>query len=162
ELAARHQAMILGPVEGVPFQPMGAERWVNPNCRIVAATNADLEENVRLGRFREDLFYRLAAVHVVDGPPPREQPGDRPSLVEHFMQQQPTPKCVSDTAMELLASLPWRGNVRELRGAVQHLAAHVASETITGDDVCKLPAARAKPAGAVARASSHEILVRLE
>jgi DNA-binding NtrC family response regulator len=161
ELSLRHQAMILDAVEGLPYQPVGAEHWVTPDGRIVAATNANLEACVHAGRFREDLFYRLA-VHVVHVPPLRAHLDDVPALALHFMGLQKTARQLSAGAMDLLASFEWPGNVRQLKNNVERLAIQSDGEIITADEVARMHVEPTTPTGSVLKAGPREMLVRLE
>jgi len=123
EAAASLQAKLLRFLQERAVRPLGGSRERRVDARIVAATNRDLRREVAAGRFREDLYYRLA-VFPIPIPPLRERPEDLPALVEHFLARhgRAEGKCgcrVSDTAMRLLAAHPWRGNVRELENEIQ-------------------------------------------
>jgi two-component system response regulator HydG len=103
--------------------PVGATDAIPIDTRILAATNRDLEEEIKRGNFRRDLFYRLnvIAVHL---PPLRQRPDDIPILVELFLQRHADergeePKRFSDAAMAVLQSHSWPGNVRELENALE-------------------------------------------
>jgi DNA-binding NtrC family response regulator len=93
------------------------------DVRILAATNADLEETIRAGRFREDLFYRLNVV-TVRMPPLRERPEDLPALAEHFAKafcerEKVSYRGIGDSALKSLRAHAWPGNVRELKNAIE-------------------------------------------
>jgi len=103
--------------------PVGATEPRPIDTRIVAATNRDLEEEIRQGRFRQDLFYRLnvIAIHL---PPLRERADDIPLLADHFLrraaaQKGGEPKLLSDGAAEAMRAYAWPGNVRELENAME-------------------------------------------
>ena len=106
---------------------------VKTDARVVAATVKDLKEEVRRGRFREDLFYRLDVIEI-RMPPLRERPGDVAPLALHFVQKysrkfgKPVKK-VSDEALDALGAYPWPGNVRELENAIER--AMILEETDT-------------------------------
>ena len=85
-MSARTQAKVLRVLESGDVEPIGADKVVRVNVRVVAATNRDLEEEIRAGRFREDLFYRLNVVPIRT-PPLRERLEDVPLLVEHFARR---------------------------------------------------------------------------
>jgi DNA-binding NtrC family response regulator len=108
--------------------------------RVVAATNKDLAAEISAGRFREDLFYRLAVVPI-ELPPLRARREDLPSLVEHFLEQvcadnDRRRKKVASGAMTLLMQHDWPGNVRELKNVVERLAILTGdAETIVDADV---------------------------
>jgi DNA-binding NtrC family response regulator len=119
--------------------PLGASLPVPVDVRIVAATNRDLEEEVRTGRFRVDLFYRLNVVHVTL-PPLRDRRDDIPVLVEHLIQRFSqqygvAPKRVTPEALERLNAHAWPGNVRELQNVIERAFALSISDTITVADL---------------------------
>jgi DNA-binding NtrC family response regulator len=117
------QAKMLRVLEDKRVRPLGATVETPIDVRIVAATNADLEQAIAQGKFRSDLYYRLAtiAVHV---PPLRERPEDLPLLIKHFLVRaaiecgKPLPAIEPDAA-ECLARYGWPGNVRELQNVIQ-------------------------------------------
>jgi DNA-binding NtrC family response regulator len=105
-------------------KPVGANRRVRTDVRIIAATNRDLEKEVQAGNFREDLYYRLAVIKV-ELPPLRKRVEDIPVLVNHFVKQfspKGAPIEISYDTMRKLAAFPWTGNVRELRNFVERAA----------------------------------------
>jgi formate hydrogenlyase transcriptional activator len=115
--------LLLRVLQERDFERLGGSASIKVNVRIVAATNRDLAEDVRSGRFRSDLFYRLNAfpVHV---PPLRERPEDIPPLVAHLATKYAwrlgrTIDRVDARGLRLLATQPWRGNVRELENVVE-------------------------------------------
>src|SRR5881397_296813 len=113
------QAKFLRAVQEREVTPLGASLPVSIDVRLIAATNRDLGGEVRAGRFRTDLFYRLDVVHI-ELPPLRAHPEDIPNLVEHFLQSfsrqyRVSPKRVTAEALERLTAYTWPGNVRELQ-----------------------------------------------
>jgi two-component system, NtrC family, response regulator AtoC len=113
------QAKLLRVLQEKEFVPVGGERPVRADVRIIAATNRDLDALVREGRFRDDLFYRLNVIPL-RLPPLRERAGDLPALMEHFLRSygERYGKPVPVAPPEVLAAAqayPWPGNVRELR-----------------------------------------------
>ena len=121
ELPLDLQPKLLRVLEGLEVRRVGANTHRQVDVRIVAATNRSLEKEVDAGRFREDLFYRLAVVRVAL-PPLRERPEDIPLLIEHFAQEavrrgQP-PVQLPDATIRGFLAQAWPGNVRELRNAV--------------------------------------------
>lgn len=125
DLSPLGQADLLRVLEDGIFRPLGSSETVHADARIVAATNVDLAEACRDGRFREDLFYRLNVI-TLTLPPLRERPEDIPTLAErftlHFCQRHRRPqKRLSPTLIRHLQSLPWRGNVRELRNTIERM-----------------------------------------
>ncbi len=117
------QAKLLRFLESKQFRRVGGLADISIDVRIVAATNANLEEAIQAGRFRRDLFYRLNVIPI-DIPPLRERPEDIPDLVDLFASRfaaelkRPVRR-FSDRAMELMRRHDWPGNVRELRNAVE-------------------------------------------
>jgi two-component system response regulator HydG len=117
------QAKLLRVLEDRTVIPVGANEERPVDVRIVAATNRDLEERVREGRFREDLYYRLAVL-AVELPPLRERLEDIPLLADHFRREcaerhNKTVDRVSDEVVGVLREHDWPGNVREFRNVVE-------------------------------------------
>jgi DNA-binding NtrC family response regulator len=140
ELAAGAQAKLLRVVQEGEVRPVGEERARKVDVRVIAATHRDLEEEVRRGRFREDLFYRLNVVHL-RVPPLRERTEDVPVLARHFLARFAerfgvAPLRATDALLSRLAAHPWPGNVRELENAVERL---VALSPPDGPDLGLLP-----------------------
>ena len=123
ELPFELQAKLLRVLESGEFERLGSSRTLQSDARIIAATNRVLEEEVRKGRFREDLWYRLK-VFPITVPPLRERPEDIPLLVKWFVDQlaKKMGKRVGEIpkrTMQMLQSYPWPGNVRELKHAIE-------------------------------------------
>ena len=123
EMAPLLQAKLLRFLEEKSFKRVGSAQDVKVDVRVIAATNRSLQEEVKKGRFREDLFYRLN-VMAVELPPLRERKGDVALLVDHYIDNFNTEfrkkiHGVTPAAMAALQGYPWRGNVRELRNAVE-------------------------------------------
>jgi len=142
EIPLSLQAKFLRAVEQREVTPLGASLPVPVDVRLIAATNRDLEGEVRAGRFRQDLYYRLNVVHLAL-PPLRARPEDIPLLAEHFLRRfsreyQVAAKRLAAEVMERLRTYAWPGNVRELQNTIERAFALAAAETITLDD---LPAA---------------------
>ncbi len=118
ELDLKVQAKLLRVLDGAPYYRLGGNRKITVDVRLIAATNRDLEDAVRKGTFRADLFHRIAQFqfHV---PPLRERPDDIAPLACHFLRQQGAlGSRFSADALKVLASHTWPGNARELRNAV--------------------------------------------
>jgi two-component system response regulator HydG len=117
------QPKLLRAIERSEFRRVGGEAWVSVDVRILAATRRDLDREVEAGRFREDLFHRLAVARV-ELPPLRNRKGDIPVLAAHFWQQMGgNPGALADAIVSKWEASSWPGNVRELRNAVaRHLA----------------------------------------
>ncbi len=116
------QVKLLRFLEEREFQRLGSTNSIRVDVQVIAATNADLEERVRNGLFREDLYFRLK-VHEIVLPPLRERKEDIPLLVEHFLhlfrQQGKRVARISPQAVEVLEQFHWPGNVRQLRNALE-------------------------------------------
>jgi len=114
-----------GNQEGNLIQRVGADKDIKVNVRIVAATNKDLKKEIEEGRFREDLYHRLAVI-LIKVPALNDRREDIPELIEHFAskiasEQGNTQKSFSKTAIKLLQEYDWTGNIRELRNIVERL-----------------------------------------
>jgi DNA-binding NtrC family response regulator len=135
------QMKLLRVLEAKEFIPVGDTRPVKVDIRLIAATNADLEAEVKGGRFREDLFWRLN-VFVINAPPLRERKEDLPVLLNHFLQRscvkQNLPlKRVGPEALDLLTSYDWPGNVRELENLVERMVLFSRGEVIGPEEIPK-------------------------
>jgi Nif-specific regulatory protein len=132
------QAKLLRAIQGLGFERIGGQRTLRPDARILAATHRPLEEMVRRGQFREDLYYRLNVVPIVV-PPLRERWEDVPLLLEHFLQrfnrEHGKAVTVSPAAMEVLTAYHWPGNVRELEHCLERLVLLTAQPVITPDAI---------------------------
>ncbi len=122
ELPASMQAKLLRALQERCFFRLGAEKTTQSDFRVVAATNRDLYAEMSTGRFREDLFYRIAVIRITL-PPLRERPEDIRWLAERMLQQMAAdharPLAVSESFMRDLFGRPWRGNARELRSHLE-------------------------------------------
>ena len=117
------------------FYPVGEDKPVTVDVRVVAATNADLKQKVQRGEFREDLYYRLRVIDIAL-PPLRDRQGDMPILVEMFLARfskrlNKNITGISDQALQLLAAYRWPGNVRELEHVVERACVLCSDDTIT-------------------------------
>jgi DNA-binding NtrC family response regulator len=139
ELPIPMQAKLLRVLEDSEIRPVGGTRTKRVNLRVIAATNQDLEEKVRHGKFRQDLYYRLAAVEI-KVPPLRERPEDIPVLARHLLQRLESEMrkrgCRFDSsAMSELVAYRWPGNVREMRNIVERAVMLAKTECITGGEI---------------------------
>jgi DNA-binding NtrC family response regulator len=137
EMVPATQVRLLHVLQNGEVIPVGATEPVQVDVRIIAATNADLEEKIRHGAFRSDLFYRLNVI-AVPLPPLRERRDDIPLLAENFLtrfteQRQAPAKRLSEEALQALLEYDWPGNVRELENALERAVAMVQGETIPRD-----------------------------
>jgi DNA-binding NtrC family response regulator len=121
ELPLSLQPALLGVLERKKFRRLGGEKQIAVDVRILGATNRDLRSAVNAGTFRQDLYYRIAAL-LVRVPPLRERTADIPLLVEHFLSEAgfhgDPEEIISPSVMRMLEARPWPGNVRELRNFV--------------------------------------------
>jgi len=124
ELPLELQSKLLRVLEQGNFERLGSTKTLHVNVRVIAATNRDIEQEVKDGRFRRDLFYRLNVFPIVI-PPLRERPGDIPLLVravvkEFQVRMGKEIESIPKKTMQALQSYSWPGNVRELRNMIEH------------------------------------------
>jgi two-component system response regulator HydG len=135
EMSPTTQAKILRVLQEREFEPVGSTQTIKVDTRVIAATNKDLEEEIRQGRFREDLFYRINVVTIVV-PPLRERHEDIPLLADFFLKRfaeknRRVIKGITPRAMDLLMRYDWSGNVRELENVVERAVIMARGEMIT-------------------------------
>jgi len=139
EMTPSLQAKMLRFLEERAFRRVGGAGDVHADVRVIAATHRDLRQRVASGEFRQDLYYRLAVVHL-QMPPLRERTGDVALLVEHFLAtfaesyQKPIPR-LSKAARDKLMSHPWPGNVRELKNAIERAVLLADTEEIRAEEL---------------------------
>ena len=138
DMALAAQAKVLRALQEGRITPVGGDKDISVNVRVIAATNKDLKKEIAAGNFREDLFHRLSVIpiHV---PSLAERMEDIPLLADHFIQlvcteQGIAPKKIADKAIKELQKLPWTGNVRELRNVIERLVI-LSGKEITEADV---------------------------
>jgi len=134
DMSWKTQARVLRALQEQRFERVGGTSTIRVDVRVLAATNKDLEEEIRQGRFREDLYFRLAVIPL-RVPPLRERAEDVPVLVAHFValfahELKQRPKGVDREALRLLEEYAWPGNVRELRNLVERMMIMVPGGTI--------------------------------
>ncbi len=143
EMALPLQAKLLHVIERRTVRPIGGTKERPIDVRVLAATNRDLEQAVREGKFREDLLYRLNLV-VLELPPLRERTGDIPELIEHFLAEAQTRyadspvRGLSRAALDRLLAHPWPGNVRELAHTIERLVLLGQGATIEVGDLPRI------------------------
>src|SRR5215467_8183530 len=147
DMSAKTQAKVLRVLQEGEVERLGSARTIKVDVRVIAATNKTLEEEIERGRFREDLYFRLAVIpiHV---PPLRERPGDIPLLVRHYIESfsrenNARSKRITQSALDALRRYRWKGNIRELRNTVERLIIMTGSDAI---DVTDLPGVVRSPA----------------
>jgi DNA-binding NtrC family response regulator len=148
ELPLELQPRLLRALENREVIPVGADRPVPVQVRVIAATHQDLPAMVQEGRFRADLFYRLSVIQI-QLPPLRESQEDIPLLVKHLLHKLSLPCHLSPEAMEALMRYHWPGNVRELRNTLERAAVFCPGGVI-GPEHLGLPQDTVSPAEATA------------
>ncbi|GAB4256149.1 sigma-54-dependent transcriptional regulator [Deferrisoma sp.] len=130
------QPKILRALQEREITPVGSNEVIRVDARVLAATNRDLEAEVEEGRFREDLYYRIAVVPI-HMPSLRERPEDIPLLVAHFLKKLAPgrPVRVEPEALEALSRYTWKGNVRELENTIERLLVLTEGDTIRLQDL---------------------------
>ena len=138
EMTPAVQVKLLRVLQEGEFEPLGG-KTIRADVRVLAATNRDLEEEVKRGSFREDLFYRLNVI-VVHLPPLRQRLEDVPLLAEHFLEIYAARNGrqldgISPAAMDLLTAYYWPGNVRELENVIERAVVLSRGHALTADDL---------------------------
>jgi two-component system, NtrC family, nitrogen regulation response regulator NtrX len=154
DMSLKTQAKVLRALQEQIVEPVGGQTSVRVDVRVIAATNKDLAAEIRQGRFREDLYFRLNVIPIAV-PPLRERRGDIIRLADHFAAEFAReygrrPKAFSPEARDLLEAYHWPGNVRELRNTVERLMIMAPGDTVRPQDLAFLepaaaPASRPAP-----------------
>ena len=160
ELPLNLQVKLLRFLQERQFTPVGDIHPRNVDVRIIAATNRDLQESIREGRFREDLYYRLHVINI-HIPPLRERKKDIPLLVQHFLKKyarnlEKPVQSFSAKALEILQSYDWPGNVRELENTIERAVVLSSEKEITENDLM-LPDSAKEQSGIRAGMSLQEV-----
>lgn len=139
DMSMATQAKVLRVIETQEFQRVGGSKNIKVDVRIIAATNKDLPREVKEGKFREDLFFRLNVIPIIV-PPLRERKEDLLLLIDYFMnyfasEYGKPPKTIEPDALKVLENHDWPGNVRELKNNLERLFIMVQSKIITARDV---------------------------
>ncbi len=139
DMSMATQAKVLRVLEGQEFQRVGGTKTLKADVRVIAASNKNLEDEIKKGAFREDLYYRLNVIPL-DVPPLRDRPEDIPLLVRHFLNEfsleyGQKPKTIDDDALALFLNYQWPGNVRELRNIIERLIIMVPGPVLRAQDV---------------------------
>jgi len=139
DMSLQTQAKVLRVIETQEFQRVGGSKKIRVDVRIIAATNKNLQEEVKKGTFREDLFFRLNVIplHI---PPLRERKDDIPLLVDFFLEEfsreyKKSRKALTEDALKALLNYDWPGNVRELKNIIERLVIMTQADTITEKDI---------------------------
>ena len=139
DMSLATQAKVLRVIQELSFERVGGELPVHVDVRLVAATNKNIQEETRLGRFREDLYFRINVVPITV-PALRERLEDLDALLAYFLERfrragENTPRRLSPEAREALAAYSWPGNIRELKNFVERVTIMAEGELITADTV---------------------------
>lgn len=140
DMSLSAQAKVLRALQENKITRVGGDKDIAVDVRVVAATNKNIRNEIRLGHFREDLYHRLSVIEI-DVPPLRERRDDIALLVEYFIKeicsrQNITTKDIDNKAIDMLTSRPWTGNIRELHNVVERLII-LSEDKITADVVEK-------------------------
>ena len=139
DMSLKVQAKVLRVLQESEFEKVGANKTIRVDVRVLAATNKNLEQEAKQGRFREDLFFRLNVVPI-EAPPLRRRKDDIPLLIQYFAQSfsrengYPA-KSISEAAVKTLRTYDWPGNIRELRNMVERLMIMCAAPVIEPSDL---------------------------
>lgn len=139
DISLSTQSKLLRVIQEKSFQRLGSNKTIQANCRILAATNRDLEKSIQEGTFREDLYYRLNVVPILI-PPLRERKEDIPKLIEHFLEKfglkchKPI-KGLTREARDGLLKYNYPGNIRELENIIERAVVLTRHEVIDEDDL---------------------------
>lgn len=138
DMSLSAQAKVLRALQENKITKVGADKDVNINVRVIAATNKNLEEEIKEGRFREDLYHRLGVI-LIPVPTLNERVSDIPLLAEHFIsliceESGMSKATITKDALAELQRINWTGNIRELRNVIERLLI-LCDKTITADDV---------------------------
>ncbi len=136
EVSPMIQVKLLRTLQTMEFEPVGSSTTRKVDVRIISATNKDLQTEVQLGHFREDLYYRLNVIPLFI-PPLRERKQDIPDLVQHFLNEftEETQVQFTHEALMKLVHYSWDGNIRQLRNVIQRILALTPSDIISEEDL---------------------------
>src|SRR5438309_3742002 len=170
DMSVKTQAKVLRVLQEQTLEPIGGTQRIKVDARVLAATNKDLQAEIRAGRFREDLYFRLNVIPIFV-PPLRERQEDIPLLADHFMSEFAREygrrvKSFEPGTVSVLQHYPWPGNVRELRNVIERLMIMVPGDSILPADLGFLDpdaASHAEAGAATAeRLTLHEARDRFE
>jgi two-component system nitrogen regulation response regulator NtrX len=165
DMSLKTQAKVLRVLQEQTMEPVGGTATIRVDARVLAATNKDLQTEIRAGRFREDLYFRLNVIPIFV-PALRDRQEDIPLLADHFMagfarEYGRRVKKFEQGAVAVLQQYPWPGNVRELRNVIERLMIMVVGDSIAAGDLTFLdlagpPRVEAGPAAAAERVTLYE------
>ncbi len=139
DMSLSTQAKVLRVLQEMKFERIGGEKSVSVDVRVIAATNKNIQEEIRAGRFREDLYFRINVIPIFV-PPLRERTEDLQTLVDYFMEKFKRPaegeaKRLSEEAVQLLKTYFWPGNVRELKNFIERINIMTEEKVISPESV---------------------------
>jgi len=139
DMSIKTQAKVLRVLQEQTMEPVGGTTSISVDARVLAATNKDLQSEIRAGRFREDLYFRLNVIPIFV-PPLRDRQEDIPLLADHFMAEFAREygrrvKSLDPGAISAIQHYPWPGNVRELRNVIERLMIMVPGDSISASDL---------------------------
>ena len=139
DMSLATQAKVLRVIQELRFERVGGELSLHVDVRLIAATNRNIQEEIRLGRFREDLYFRINVIPI-QVPALRERPEDLEPLLAYFLERfrragAAVPQRIAPEALEVLARYSWPGNIRELKNFVERVTIMAEGELITPDTV---------------------------
>ena len=139
DMSARTQAKVLRALQEGRFARVGGTKSISSDARVLSATNKDLPAEIRQGKFREDLYFRLAVVPILV-PPLRDRAEDIPQMAAHFLSEAARhfgmrSKRLAPDAVEVLQAYRWPGNVRELKNLIERLLILIPNEEIRAEDL---------------------------
>ena len=160
DMAPETQAKLLRVLQENEFTRVGSTKAQKFDVRIISATNKDLSKEIEKGVFREDLYFRLNVIPITV-PCLRERQTDIPQLVNHFInvyavKNGKRPKQISQSAMQLLKSYTWPGNIRELRNTIERLSIMINHDTIEDKDIQSVLGLTSSPTPVQTKPSSEE------
>ena len=160
DMGPKMQAQLLRTLQDGEVRPVGGSESIRVDVRIVCATNKDLDDEVKAGRFREDLYFRINVV-TVQLPPLRERREDIPILVAHFLaklarRERRDLAALSQEALKLLSAYGWPGNVRELENAIERAVAVAKGNVVLPSDLPPEVGGNAASPAAAAAAGAPE------
>ncbi|MDQ3071327.1 MAG: sigma-54 dependent transcriptional regulator [Acidobacteriota bacterium] len=170
DMTLKTQAKVLRALQEQVVEPVGRSTGVKVDVRVIAATNKDLTGEIRAGRFREDLYFRLNVIPIFV-PPLRDREGDIARLADHFIREFAREygrrqKTFDPSAVSVLGNYPWPGNVRELRNTIERLMIMVPGDVVASTDLGFLEGSGAPHAGDTEAAADtvplHEARDRFE
>ena len=132
------QAKLLRVLQEKEVEPLGSDRVVKADVRVIAASSVDLRQMVSMGRFRSDLYYRLSVLPI-ELPPLRERVADLEALCEHILEEiaarsgRPQRE-LTPTALAVLSAYPWPGNIRELRNVLEQVTLNSDNPRLSADE----------------------------